>query len=218
MPHPSFHLHLATAVSKAAHTRRTALETALAAALGGMTSEVVTPAASIAKRKKRRNKQKSALKTAYLCAGPGGSEENIEGTERYGQVFAAATSGSLRQVRLAIGKGSGSTPGNFVVQLLETSGSPAIPDPGPLAVLAAVTIPEAVVPEDVGTVVANFAGTPLVAGTEYAVVVSRPDSDVFRVGYHLNPAACPGTVASNSGRDLFSLFDQLDFAVSVLVS
>ena len=185
---------------------------ALATATGALAA--APPAAA----KRRKKKRKPLLKVAYTCAGPGDGEENTDPQERFGQVFAATRSGSLRQVRLAIGMGVGSVPGTFIVQLLKTSGAPAIPDPGPRAVLAAVAIPEAEVPEPVGTVVANFGGTPLVVGTEYAIVVSRPESDRFRVRCHTDPAACPGSAAGDSGRDLFSLFDRLDLVVTVLVS
>jgi hypothetical protein len=66
----------------------------------------------------------------------------------------------LYQIQFEITKRAGTT-GDFVVELLAVAGG--VPTN---TVLAAVTIPDASVPNGDSTLTATFSGPPLVAGTE----------------------------------------------------
>jgi hypothetical protein len=216
MEHSSFD-HAARMLADAARSRRTAFGTILLAALGGTVGRAVAPASGYAKRKKRRKKRRPSLQFAFVCPGPTAATALGSGDFRRAQVFAATRSGSLRQIRVGIVKNGGSTPGDFLVQLLTTIGAPAVPDHSPLAVIAATVIPDGAVPEGASTLVANFVGPQLVQGTEYATVVSRPGSDAFASQIHVTDE-CPGVLSDAFGTGPFSNTATFDSVVSVLVT
>jgi hypothetical protein len=167
--------------------------------------------AVVAKRKCKQPKP-PALKAAFACPGP--TEGEGAGT-RIGQVFAATRSGTLRQIRVGVIKPPG-THGDYVVQLLAASGFPVSPDNSPQAVLAAVVLADAAVAVGSTTLVANFAGTKLVQGTAYAVVVARRGTTAL-VQSHLTDR-CAGALIFASGPDPFTINDDADAVVSVLVA
>lgn len=208
MVHPSFTLAART-FSLGTGSRRAALGTVLHAALGAIATGVVAAGHGDAKRKK---KKPPPLRLAYRCPAP--PEGQGVGT-RIGQVYTATRSGTLRQIRVGIDKPAG-THGDYVVQLLAASGSPAVPDDSALGVLAAVVVPEASVSNGLTTLVANFAGTELVRGTAYAVVVGRRGGSAA-VQSHLTDR-CAGALIFTTGTDPFSVNNNADAAVSVLVA
>jgi len=165
----------------------------------------------VAKRKCKQPKS-PALKPAFACPGP--ADGGGTGT-RIGQVFAATRSGMLRQIRMGIVKPPG-THGDYIVQLLAASGSPASPDTSPQAVLAAVVIADAAVSVGATTLVANFAGTKLVQGTDYAVVVARRGTNALIQSHTTD--RCAGALIFAVGDDPFTINDDADTVVSVLVA
>jgi hypothetical protein len=106
------------------------------------------------------------------------------------------------------------------VQLLKVIGGK--PSHSPMDVLAAVTIPDAeVATSSDATVTATFAGTPLVAGTEYAVALSRPGVGVGEITLNTQKGgggACGGQLFIAVTADVFApeIFAQ-DTLVSVLI-
>jgi hypothetical protein len=142
----------------------------------------------------------------------GGAESRI------GHVFAATVDGSLREVRIDIRKDAALPGGDYLVQLLATSGAPAEPDHTALGVLAVAIVPDATVPDGDSTLVAEFNGPDLVAGTEYGVVVARPGSPQLAVQKLALPAICLGTaVRTDDAEDEFLLIN-FDVIVEVLVA
>jgi hypothetical protein len=125
------------------------------------------------KRKKKRGKSGNAPTPAlaYDCAGPGTMSLLNGPTARVGQLFTATRSGLLRRIEIPVKKDGGS-PGDWLIQLVRVTDR--VPGHEPLDVLAAVTIPDALVPEGVSTLTGDFRGTELKAGSEYAAVISRP--------------------------------------------
>jgi hypothetical protein len=155
---------------------------------------------------------------AFACPAPPSSEGSHEtgGNSRVAQTFTANRGGSLRLIEVAITKPPG-TSGDYVVQLLTVQGN-GVPSNGPAAVLAAVTIPDAGVPEGETTLSASFAGTALLANALYAAAVVRPES--------VGPAdltvrtrqgvACAGQLFAEGA--LFTAVPELDMIVSAFVA
>jgi hypothetical protein len=202
--------------SNAARSRRIALESVLTAALGGLVGGIIAPAGGLATRKKRRKKKKPALHVAFECPGPTNGESLLLADGRVGQVFLAARSGALRQVRVGLIKNSAPAPGDYLVQLLTANVSPLVPHNSPVAVIAAKIVPEGSVPEGVSTLVASFSGPALVAGNAYAVVVTRRGSTADKVQTHLSNV-CAGAWINAVGTDAFAVDINADARLTVLV-
>ena len=98
--------------------RRTVLAVVAAAALKGAVGDDLKPVGTGAKKKKRKKPQ---LKLAFQCPGPGDGFLALGAGTRVGQVFTAARTGTLRQVRIPIFNEPGDE-GDFVVQLLVVVG------------------------------------------------------------------------------------------------
>jgi hypothetical protein len=197
----------------AAASRRRILRGLLPLLSAGMSVALGDSVAAKNKRKRKHRKKPPALNPAFACPAP--PEGEGAGT-RIGQVFTATRSGTLRQIRVGIVKPPGTT-GDYVVQLLAASGSPAIPDPSALGVLAAVVIPDASVSDGLTTLVANFAGTELVQGTDYAVVVGRRGGNAL-VQSHIGDRCAGALVHAPDAEGPFSVNNNSDAAVSVLVA
>jgi hypothetical protein len=156
---------------------------------------------------------------AYQCPGPKNSAYSGSGTERLAQTFTAERSGSLRQIQFSVNKKPG-TSGDYLVQLLKVVGGK--PSHSPLDVLAAITVPDAAVATSSdATVTATFADTALVAGTEYAVALSRPGVGLAEITVNTQKGdggACSGQLFIAVAADVFApeIFAQ-DALVSVLV-
>jgi hypothetical protein len=136
--------------------------------------------------------------------------------------FTAERSGVLCQIKLLVNKPDDpNNEGDFVVQLVKVNGSAGgEPSASPLDVLAALTIPDATVPNGVSTLPAKFAGTRLEQGTEYAVVVSRPESPLFSVGilFEQSGASCPGRMYAATGSGDFGSLIEHDMVLTVSVA
>jgi hypothetical protein len=136
--------------------------------------------------------------------------------DRVAQIFAAGRNGTLRQIQFAIAKPAGAS-GDYLVQLVRLSDN-ELPSNSPLDVMAAVTIPDASVPLGESTLVANFAGPFLVAGTGYAAVLSRPGTELggLQTRIHHGGSDCDGTIAVADGAGDFDA-QSGDVVVAVLV-
>jgi hypothetical protein len=121
------------------------------------------------------------------CAGPPNFFETNIGTTRYAQTFTAQNSGTLTSAGLEVDAPSGSTAGDWVVDILDTTAG--VPVDGPLAT---DTVPDTTTPGAGGFITATFA-TPasVVAGHVYALEFSRPASTMTGVGARTLDA-CPG--------------------------
>jgi hypothetical protein len=152
----------------------------------------------------------------FICPGP---EEFVlagDGSARVAQIFGASRTGTLRQIRIAIDKPIGAS-GDYLVQLGRLMPND-LPSNSPIDVMAVVTIADASVPLGDSTLVANFAGPFLVAGTGYAAVTSRPGTNLggLHTRIHQGGSNCDGTIAIADGEGDFD--DQSgDLVVSVLV-
>ena len=124
------------------------------------------------------------------------------GNLRYAQTFTAQNSGALTRATVEITRQAGSN-GDYIVQIVPVNGS-AVPQN---TVLASVTIADATVPTGNFTLNAVFATPPeVVAGQQYAVLVTRPGSTDLRVRVR-NPDACPGQLFLSADQDdPFNLF------------
>lgn len=133
------------------------------------------------------------------------------------QTFTVARSGSLRQIQVGIKKPANSA-GDYVVQLLRVQAN-GVPSQAGSDILAAVPIPDAAVKDGDTTLVANFTGPDLVAGTVLAAVVGRQaapganDSLIVRLRQGV---ACGGQLLFES--DVFNEQPDLDLIVSVFVA
>lgn len=96
--------------------------------------------------------------------------------------------------------------------------SPGQPDHTALGVLAVISVPDASVPDGDSTLVAAFDGPELAAGTEYAAVVGRPDSNQIAVQLIEFPATCLGTASrADDAEDTVNSL-ALDVIVDVVVA
>ena len=136
------------------------------------------------------------------CAASVNSAASGPGNLRYAQTFTAQNSGALTRATIEITRQAGSN-GDYIVQIVEVNGS-AVPQN---SVLAAVTIADATVPTGNFTLNAVFPAPPeVVAGQQYAVLVTRPGSTDLRLRVH-TPDACAGQMyASADQDDPFNLF------------
>jgi hypothetical protein len=192
---------------------------ALVAALGAMTPNDGEASSKSRKRKtpkrrrrKRRNQGNDAprLESAFRCEGTSTTQLSGVGA-RIGQTFTATSDGSLREVRIGIVKNAGSV-GDYVVQLIEVDGANE-QDHTALGVLAVATNPDGSAPDGASTLVAEFDGPELTTGTEYGVVLARPNSTQLAVQVLDAPQICLGTaVRADDAEDEFLVinFDVVD--------
>jgi hypothetical protein len=148
------------------------------------------------------------------CPGPSSSSVSFGTDSRRAQTFTALHTGIVIRAETEITKGQDGN--NFQLQILATNalGTPLN------GILGAATIPNASVPLGPSTLSGTFQ-TPasVVAGQQYALVVTRPGDDGFtlrdRIG---NP--CPGQeFASNTSIDAFNPDDPAyDFVYQVFVN
>jgi hypothetical protein len=162
----------------------------LAAGIGGLGADDADAKKKGKRRKKRKNKKekngpKIRIDATCLTSGGAGSG-NGDGSVRFAQTFTALASGQLVEAELLVEKQAGST-GDFILRLSPVDGS-GFPTNDVLAVTLAA---DASVPEDISTVTFVF-GNPaaVVAGTEYALVLTRPGGDfIGAFGQLDNPCA-----------------------------
>jgi hypothetical protein len=125
------------------------------------------------KSKKDKNKDKPKIRVDATCPTSGLSGSGNVGDVRFAQTFAALASGPLVKAELLVEKEAGST-GDFILRLSAVDGS-GFPTNDVLAVAVAA---DASVPDGVSTVTFTFANpASVVAGTEYALVLTRPGGD-----------------------------------------
>jgi hypothetical protein len=124
------------------------------------------------------------------------------GNLRYAQTFTAVNSGTLTRAEIAIQRQAGSN-GDYLVQILTVDGS-GFPTN---TVLAATTIVDASVPDGPSTLAAVFASpVEVVAGQQYAVMVTRPGSTDLRLRISSGGPCAGQMFASANQTNPFSLF------------
>jgi hypothetical protein len=130
------------------------------------------------KRRRKNRKQKNEQKVRADATCPGSENSALRsatGDDRMAQTFTAQVSGPLVKAKLSIGK-EPDTIGDFVVRLqpVDGSGSPVE------EVLAEAAVANGDVPDLGGFTDFPFAEPfSVVAGTEYALVLTRPGGDRF---------------------------------------
>ena len=149
----------------------------------------------------------------YECPEPSSvANLNGNGSDRFAQTFIPSESGSLHQIRFAVSKQG--TAGDYVVQLLAVSGG----TPGSSAgdILSTTTVSDASLPAGLGTVVADFSGPALTAGTEFAAAITRPGSTSLDVRQKV-AGGCTGTAFTATSSGAFTTKAPVDIIVEVLV-
>ncbi len=154
---------------------------------------------------------------AYICAGPVDAPGDDPGTIRVAQTFTPGSIGLLRRIVFPTRKPPGSL-GDFVVQLLAVDEND-VPVHLPAGVLAEVIVPnDAVASGENVTLTAEFSGPPLVAGTRYAAVLSRPGPDTL-YSFYLEGNHCFGrSLAADPGKPFETSHTEYELLVSVFVS
>jgi hypothetical protein len=131
------------------------------------------------KRRKKRTNQKARIRVTATCPGSdrfgfGANDGNV----RVAQTFTASASGRLVKVQLSSGKEEGSL-GDYVLRLslVDDAGVPTND------VLAEAVLANASVPEGDSIITFTF-GSPVsvAAGTEYALVLTRPGGGNINLG------------------------------------
>jgi hypothetical protein len=120
------------------------------------------------------------------CTSPSVGVIGQPGTNRGAQTFTAQNTGALTRAQVEIDKIG--NPGDWILSInaVDGLGTPTN------TVLGTTTIPDASVPNGVGTLTGDFASPATVtAGQQYAVVFTRPASDTLRIRYSV-ANACPG--------------------------
>jgi hypothetical protein len=120
------------------------------------------------------------------CTSPSAGVLGQPGSNRGAQTFTAQNTGALTSAQVEIDKIGGAGDWNLSINAVDGLGTPTN------AVLAATTVPDASVPDGVGTLTGDFASPAAVtAGQQYALVFARPASDTLRIRYSV-VNACPG--------------------------
>jgi hypothetical protein len=116
------------------------------------------------------------------------------GTLRFAQTFTAATTGGLTAAQVDVRKQG--TAGDYRLDINEVDAAGVPTD----VVLASTTIPDAEVPAGESTITGSF-GSPaqVSAGAQYALIVTRPASNVIQVGTRTGND-CPGQLFFSSGQ------------------
>jgi hypothetical protein len=116
------------------------------------------------------------------------------GTLRFAQTFTAATTGGLTAAQVDVRKQG--TAGDYRLDINEVDAA-GVPTDG---VLASTTIPDADVPAGESTITGSFASPAQVsAGAQYALIVTRPASNVIQVGVRTGND-CPGQLFFSSAQ------------------
>jgi hypothetical protein len=149
---------------------------------------------------------KSRLDATCLVLG-GSGQVASDGNQRVAQSFTALATGPLVTAQLAIGKFAESA-GDFVLRLTPLAGD-GIPTNG---VLAEATVTNAHVPVGESAVTFGFAApAPVAAGTQYALVLTRPGGSSFAWLGRQGGSGCLGRAfTSSSQADPFAPIDNLD--------
>jgi hypothetical protein len=121
------------------------------------------------------------------CPGPAEGVNDTSGGERHAQTFTAQNAGGLTTAKVGeVDKRT--SQGDFIVSInaVDGSGTPTN------TVLSSTIVPEASIPAGVTTITADFATpTEVSAGQHYALVITRPMSTGFDLGFR-NPDPCSG--------------------------
>ena len=140
----------------------------------------------------------SAILADASCPGPSDAAPlGYAGDRAEAQTFAAVHTGALQRATVTINNLASDT--NFVVQILATD-SNGTPVNG---ALASATVQNGSVPVGPATLDVTFTpGANVVAGSQYAVAISRPGANFILPTWQIQtrtPASCPGSSFFNTG-------------------
>ena len=154
------------------------------------------PAKKTKKKKKPPPKPILTASCQQLAAG------TLTGAARFAQTFVASRGGTLHEIRVAIEKRTDQPPGNYIIQVVPTTGT-GVPRHEAHWVFAAAGFDDEDVSIGNTTLVARFAGTSLLAGLTYGLVVSR-----------IGPGQLTMRIGTCSDTGLFSAFGDQPFEAS----
>jgi hypothetical protein len=171
---------------------------------------------------KRKKSLASARATAHAtpdasCPAPREFTSSIAGFVNVAQPFTAQGTGRLTEAQVDVIKFGSDTPGDWVLRITEVDGSGS-PTHG---VLAETTVPFSAIDIGSSTITGSFSDAPtVVAGGQYALVISRPAGNVLRFGTRSGDD-CPGRIFTSTPPNPFlpigaSPGSDLVFAVFVL--
>jgi hypothetical protein len=188
----------------------------LAGAVGGLAMVPATPGAitgvAARKRDKRKNRQKRkrqrsrnassplpsgpVIATAAACSAAGNTGlGTTSGNARLAQTFTATASGALVRAELGLIKVAG-TVGDYIVRLSPVDGS-GVPTN---VVLGEAAVSNLGVPDGSSLIGFTFANpAPIVAGTRYALILTRPGSSQVQWDGDLD-GGCPGEIFISSNQ------------------
>jgi hypothetical protein len=135
------------------------------------------------------------------------------GNARFAQTFTSGFTGGITTAQVEITKQG--TPGDYQLQINEADGAGAPTN----TVLASTTIPDSSVPAGDGLITGTFADpAEVVAGAQYAIIVTRPGSSGLRIGTR-DGDDCPGRLFhSGSQVAAFGPLDPYDLIFAVFVT
>lgn len=152
------------------------------------------------------------LPDAACLSGLPGGFSNIPTNGRLAQTFLAPNSGRLIVAQIQIFQEAGSSPGDFLLQVntADAAGAPTN------NTIASVALPDANVGTALSLIPFTFpAPATLVAGTTYALVVSRPGSR-FSYGFQPTPPCLPDLYQSDSLTGAFQVLRPPGLIVSAI--
>jgi hypothetical protein len=167
------------------------------------------------KTKKKRKARKPKVRADARCSGVSDAGFGVgDGDIRLAQAFTARTSGPLVRADLAIAQSVQST-GDYILHLgaVDAFGVPTN------EILAATSVPSLDVPDGLSTLSFSFARPfSVVAGTQYALVLTQPGSDFLRWNGQ-NGDLCPGRafVSIDQSAPFESSGNQIDLIFTTFV-
>jgi hypothetical protein len=169
------------------------------------------------KRKKDRTRtQGDELRADVTCPGPSQAGFLFEDEDgRLAQMFTAGRSGRLERADLVLVKQAGAS-GDYILRLSPVDGA-GVPTN---IVLATAVIANAAVPAEAETTVRfSFASPAAVeAGTDFALVLSRPGTTDLRWEGRNSAKACPGAGIAFLSQDQSGPFDDIPFHTFILTT
>ncbi len=167
-------------------------------------------------RNRKRKDKKPKTRTDATCGGA--SDTNLgafSGNNRLAQTFTALASGPLVSAQIRIDKLPGEPAGDFVLRLSPVAKSGEVNAPTN-EVLAETSLADGVVPAGESTVTFSFAAPfPVVAGTEYALVLTRPGGGQFAWLGHGD--SCPGQAFAGPDQSGSFIDTDIDLIFSTFV-
>jgi hypothetical protein len=154
------------------------------------------------------------IRADATCPGPAFTVVVSIGDSRLAQTFTAIATGPLVRAELGIAKEPGTT-GDYVLRLSPLDGSDVPTD----EVFAETVVANRNVPDGSSTVSFTFANPAIVvAGTEYALVLTRPDSNDVR--WDVTDVSCGGQIffSFDQTEEFSPAFEGFDFVFTTFLA